>query len=137
MLAIAIAAGGCAVRQETRSEALADAAQEMTATAERVVFDQERLPLLRAAIDGLKADLSAFDDVMAQATDEIHVLNARADVTREEMEAVLDRFEARREQARLQAIRRHFELIALTDADEWSALAPYERRLVLAAGRKP
>jgi hypothetical protein len=137
LLTAAIATAGCTWHQGTRSEALAAAVQDMHAAAARTVYDQERLPLLQAAIDGLEADLGAFDAVVESAIAELHALNANPEATREQMDAVLDRFEAQRKQARLLVIRRHFDLIALTDAGEWSKLAPYERRLVLAAERQP
>jgi hypothetical protein len=137
LLAAAMVAAGCTWRQGTRSEALAAAALDMRAAAARTVYDQERLPLLQAAIDGLEADLDAFDVVVEGAIAELHAMNANPDTTREQMETVLDRFEAQRKQGRLQVIRRHFDLIALTDAAEWSKLAPYERKLLLAAGHKP
>lgn len=106
----------------------------MRETARRTINDQERLPLLLQSIDGLEAELNAFDGTLAGASQDLLSLNANPDASRGQIESLLDRFESTRKEARQRIVQRHFELIALTNADEWPALSSHERKALIAAG---
>lgn len=132
---LASAGGGCSAHRATRGEDVAHALDGMRAAAKRSIRDEERLPLVQQSIDGLEMALDAFDASLATGAAEFESVNADPDASRLQIEALLDRVEARRKAARQRILQTHFELIALTDTGEWAVLAPYERKALIAAGR--
>lgn len=134
-LAAAAIVAGCSGHQASRGENVASALDAMRAAARTHVEDLRRQAVLLEAIDGMQADLAAFDATLAQAREQVRGINANPDATRAQVEALLDGFDAARKAARLRVLQRHFEMIDITNAGEWSHLASYERDAIMAAGR--
>ncbi|HVY04735.1 MAG TPA: hypothetical protein VHB46_02040 [Burkholderiales bacterium] len=126
-------ASGCSGRGVTREEAIADALDAMRAAARQHIADMQRQPVVLKAIDGLQAELASFDDALRLGMEQVRALNANPDTSRADLEVALKSLDAGRKQARQRILQRHFEIIDMTSADEWSTLAPHEKRALLAA----
>jgi len=97
------------------------------------VTDPVRAARVSEAVRGLDTDLTDFRREFTTMRDDLRAANARTDVTRAELEQLIDGYDTRRKALRTRVLARHAEMIAATTADEWSALAKHERKALSAA----
>lgn len=135
LLAAMAIAGGCSGHHATRAENVAGALDGMRAAARIHVDDLGRRAILLEALDGMQADLAGFDAAIEDARVRVRALNARPDATRAEFDALLDELDIARKAARDRVLRRHFDMVAITEPGEWSVLSTHERKAVMAAGQ--
>jgi len=132
LLALALAA--CAAKPSAR-DAIADELEEMRAEASQHIQDPRRAAQVLESIEGLKGELFALEEAIANVKFGLRTLNAKPDATRADFDALLDGFEAERNAVRARILSRHFELIAATTEDEWKRLWPHERDALVASAR--
>jgi hypothetical protein len=124
---------GCSAWHRTPEQKVAHELQAMQDAVPRHVDDPTRAARVTRAIHGLGTDLAEFRQVLGTMRDDLRAANARPDVTRGELERLVDTYDTRRRALRSRALARHAEMIAATTAREWQALAQHERKALSAA----
>ena len=126
-------ATGCSMWRHTPEQKMAHELQALREAVPQHVSDPARAARLGEAIRGLDTDLTEFRREYTAMRDSLRTANARPDVTRAELEQLIDGYDTRRKVLRTRVLARHAEMIAATTADEWSALAKHERKALSAA----
>ena len=124
---------GCSFWRHTPEQKVAHELQAMQQAVPRHVTDPARVARVTAAIQGLDTDLLEFRREFTTKRDTLREANARPDVTRAELERLIDGYDTRRKALRSRVLARHAEMIAATTAEEWSGLAKHERKALSAA----
>lgn len=125
----------CGAVNRTPEQRLAHEVQALRLAVPAQVKDPARAARVIDAVDGLGADLDRFQQLFAAARQQLHAAHRRPDITREELESLVTRFDGQRRALRAQVLQRHLAMVAATTADEWQALAPHERRALEAVAR--
>ena len=107
----------------------------MRAAAQSAVKDPARAARVGKGIDALAADIAALETAVGAMRVSLRRLNAAPDTRPEDILGYLDGFDARRRDIRASLLNHHFELLAATTADEWTHLAPHERKVLSASVR--
>jgi len=94
------------------------------------VPDTQRAARLNKSINELGQQLLSFQVDRDRFQSDFLALNARADVTRAELESRIEQFDKRRVATRARVFELHAELIAATNAEDWKKLFPYERAVL-------
>jgi predicted nucleic acid-binding Zn-ribbon protein len=129
-----VLASACATHDAPPREKIARPLEEMRQAATREIGDPQRRPPVLQAIDGLESELAQFQAAHENLLASLKQLNGRPEATRAEFSELLARFDRERKAIRTRVLQLHLALTGSTTADEWKALARYERRAIGAAG---
>ena len=94
------------------------------------VPDARRKQRLHPAIDSFDDEFRTFGTTTVAFHDLLRALNAQPDATRGQFADLTARYDAEREAHRERVTQIHYNLIALTTADEWRSLARHEAALL-------
>lgn len=121
---------GCAHHPLPPKEVLEANLEVMEEAVSAKVSDPRRAARLNKTIGDLGQQLLSFQEVEDRFRSDFIALNARPNVSRQELEARIAQFDSQRVAIRARVFELHTELIAATTAEEWKALFPRERALL-------
>ena len=126
---------GCTTREIPQADVVGGKLKAVREEILRVVPDARRQAQLRRAVDRMERELHDFDQAISALSTASRALNADPDASRAQFQGLVDRFESRSRPIRERVTRAHFDLLALTTADEWKSIARHERDALEAAGQ--
>ena len=99
---------------------------EMKSAIQRAVADPGRRDKLLASADGIEAALRGHAADYGRFVEEYRRLNDAFDTTQVQVETLFAQFDQRRRDTRARLLELHFQMIRLTSAQEWPAIAKVE-----------
>ncbi len=132
-LACTLALAGCAESPKTSAELIGGPMREMRQTVEKNVADPTRQTQLLALVDALDGVLQEHSRDLNTLSGDLSRINADYDATREAFDALLSAFAQRTRVSEERALDLHFQMAALTSADEWKPISKREVEALSAA----
>jgi chromosome segregation ATPase len=121
---------GCATPERSPSEQIADRLAALQDAVTVYVPDARRKQRLHPAIDGFAEEFRSLSATEGDFHQQLRLLNANPDATREQFSNLAARYEADRETHRERVTSFHYSMVSFTTADEWRSLARYEAALL-------
>ena len=122
------AASGCGPKL-TAGEAAARYSQELRKAVSENVGEAERRTQMLAIVDRMEAVQLRFSQETLDFVRDYRKLNANYDADRPTFDRLFADFNAKRLQARTEALDLHFQMAALASANEWRPIGRAEFRL--------
>jgi len=135
LLALALAA--CSGTPPAPEAMLEKGTAQMRASIQKAVGDPARRGRLLERTDALERALRGYAGDYKSFVDEFRRLNDAYDTPRGQIETLFARFEAKRGAVRDGLLDLHFQMLALTSADEWPHIAKAEIDLLQTIGALP
>jgi len=117
---------GCAGTPPTLEATLGKDTSELKSAIQRAVADPGRRDKLLEHADGIESALRGHAADYGRFLGEYRRLNDAFDTTQVQVETLFAQFDQRRRDTRARLLELHFQMIRLTSAQEWPAIAKVE-----------
>lgn len=136
-VAVALGVVACTHQQLTPEARLQQGAADMRATITRIVADPAHRDQLLERANSFERVLADYAVEFESFVGKLHQANRNYDTPPEQIKATFAQFEKVRQTSRAQALDLHFQMLALTSADEWKQIAKAEIQMLETIGAPP
>lgn len=127
--AVPLAVPGCDRTKPTTAQTIERYSEKLKIAVSANVADEGRKIQMFLIVDQVEALHIRFTQETAEFIASYHKLNADYDATRPVFDQLFADYNAKRVQARKEALDLHFQLASLATADEWDAIGKAETKL--------
>jgi hypothetical protein len=127
--AVTLTVPGCGGEKPTRNQAIEQYSEELRKVVSTKVPEEQRKAKMLVIVDRLQALHLRFSQETADFIESYRKLNADYAAARPAFDQLFSEYSAKRIKARDEALDLHFQLAALSTADEWDAVGKAETEL--------